>query len=69
MAYFAWELLGRYKLTANVTKTKVMIFRKGGRVNKNIMFVYYVNANYCLAWNITHERYNIWILNALYGYN
>ena len=45
-----------------------MIFRKGGRVNKNIMFVYKVNANYCLAWNITHERYNIFILNALYGY-
>ena len=28
-----------YKLTVNATKTKVMICRKGGRVNRNIRFI------------------------------
>ena len=30
----------RWKLTVNATKTKVMIFRQGGRVNRNIRFIY-----------------------------
>ena len=30
----------RWKLTVNATKTKVMIFRKGGRINRNIRFIY-----------------------------
>ena len=30
----------RWKLTVNATKTKVMIFMKGGMVNRNIRFIY-----------------------------
>ena len=30
----------RWKLTVNITKTKVVIFRKGGRVPINIQFTY-----------------------------
>jgi len=30
----------RWKLTVIATKTKVTIFRKGGRVNTNIRFIY-----------------------------
>mgnify|MGYP000265360145 CR=1 FL=1 len=33
-----------YKLTVNATKTKVMIFMKGGRVNRNIRFIYKENV-------------------------
>ena len=34
----------RWKLTVNATKTKVMIFRKGGRVNRNIRSIYKGNV-------------------------
>ena len=34
----------RWKLTVNATKTKVMIFMKGGRVNRNIRFIYKENV-------------------------
>ena len=34
----------RWKLTVNATKTKVMIFRKEGSVNRNIRFIYKGNV-------------------------
>ena len=34
----------RWKLTADATKTKVMICRKGGRVNRNTRFIYKENV-------------------------
>ena len=40
MAYFCLKSSDIYKLTVNGTKNKVMIFRKGGRVNRNIRFIY-----------------------------
>ena len=30
----------RWKLSVNATQIKLMIFRKGGRVNRNIRFIY-----------------------------
>ena len=34
----------RWKLTVNASKTQVMIFRKGGRVYRNIRFIYKGNV-------------------------
>jgi len=34
----------RWKLTVNATKTKVLIFRKEGSVNRNIRFIYKGNV-------------------------
>ena len=34
----------RWILTVNATKTKVMIFRKGGRFNRDIRFIYKGNV-------------------------
>ena len=45
MAYFCLKnYCDRWKLTVNATKTKVMIFMKGGRVNRNIRFIYKENV-------------------------
>ena len=44
MAYFCLKSSDIYKLTVNGTKNKVMIFRKGGRVNRNIRFIYKENV-------------------------
>ena len=38
------EYCDRWKLTVNSTKTKVMIFRKGGRINQNLRFLYKNNV-------------------------
>jgi len=34
------EYCDRWKLTVNISKTKVMVFRNGGPVRKNLQFVY-----------------------------
>ena len=34
------EYCQRWKLTVNTSKTKIMVFRKGGRLANNINFVY-----------------------------
>ena len=38
--FFLETYCDRWKLTVNATHIKVMIFRKGGRVNRNIRFIY-----------------------------
>ena len=40
MAYFCLNII----VTVNATNTNVIIFRKGGRVNRNIRFLYKENV-------------------------
>jgi len=53
------EYCDRWKLVVNISKTKVMVFRNGGPLRKNLQFVYKgeVFAIVYIFWNSFYSRW------------